>query len=78
MALNIGRLVGKARSYASQNPEKVRSGLDRAGDAVDRRTGGKHSSTVAKAKGAIGRALGTGGHDGSRGAAGGGAPRDHR
>ncbi|GAA2017096.1 antitoxin [Pseudokineococcus marinus] len=78
MALNIGRLVGKARSYASQNPDKVSSGLDRAGDAVNRRTGGKHSSTVTKAKDALGKALGTSGHGGSRGGSAGAGPRDPR
>ncbi|ROP27315.1 antitoxin [Pseudokineococcus lusitanus] len=58
MALNIGRLVGQARRFASQNPDKVTSGLDRLGDVVDRRTGGKHASQIAKAKDAASKALG--------------------
>ncbi|MEJ5945933.1 antitoxin [Pseudokineococcus basanitobsidens] len=78
MALNIGRLVGKARRYASQNPDKVGSGLDRVGDAVNRRTGGKHASAVTKAKDAASKALGTHGRQGRDGRGdveGGGAPR---
>ncbi|MEJ5913047.1 antitoxin [Pseudokineococcus sp. 1T1Z-3] len=58
MALNIGRLVGQAREYASRNPDKVTGGLDRVGDAVDRRTGGRHGSAITKAKDAASKALG--------------------
>jgi len=68
MALRIGTIVGQARRYAAKNPEKVESGLDRVGDAVNRRTGGKHEATVTKAKGAVSKALGTssGGRRGKR------------
>jgi len=59
MALPIGRIVGQARRYAAKNPERVTSGLDRVGDAVNSRTGGKHEATVTKAKDAVGKALGT-------------------
>lgn len=59
MALRIGLIVNQARRYASQNPEKVTSGLDRVGDAVNSRTGGKHEASVTKAKDAVGKALGT-------------------
>lgn len=59
MALRIGRIIGQARRYASQHPEQVESGLDRVGDAVNRRTGGKHARTVTRARDAVGKALGT-------------------
>jgi len=59
MALRITSIVGQARRYASKNPEKVTSGLDRVGDMVNQRTGGKHEASVTKAKDAVGKALGT-------------------
>lgn len=59
MASRIGFLVGQARRYAAQNPDKVESGLDRVGDAVNRRTGGKHASSVTRARDVMGKALGT-------------------
>ena len=70
MALRIGRIVGQARRYASQNPDKVEQGLDRVGDAVNRRTGGKHAGAVTKAQAAVGKALGTSRRGGGRGTTG--------
>lgn len=64
MALRMARIVGQARRYASKNPDKVTSGLDRVGDAVNSRTGGKHEASVTKAKDAVGKALGTSGRRG--------------
>lgn len=71
MALRIGRIVGQARRYASQNPDKVEQGLDRVGDAVNRRTGGKHAGAVTKARDAVGKALGTDRRGGSAAGRGG-------
>lgn len=59
----IGRLagiVGAARTYASKNPDKVNRGLDRVGDQINKRTGGKHAGAISKASNAARKALGTG------------------
>lgn len=43
-------LVGKGKDYAAQNPDKVDSYIDKAGDQVDKRTGGKFSGQVDQAQ----------------------------
>ncbi|WP_295629585.1 antitoxin [uncultured Corynebacterium sp.] len=40
----------KAKQFADDNPDKVSQGIDKAGDTVDERTGGKHSEHVDKAQ----------------------------
>ena len=37
-------LFDKARDFARGNPDKVEAALDKAGDAFDQRTGGKHAA----------------------------------
>lgn len=37
-------LFDKARDFARKNPDKVEAALDKAGDAFDQRTGGKHAA----------------------------------
>jgi len=57
-------LVGKGKDYAAQNPDKVGSAIDKAGDQVDQRTGGKYAQHVDKAQDAAKKHLGaTGGQD---------------
>jgi hypothetical protein len=52
-------LVGKGKDYAAQNPDKVGSAIDKAGDQVDRMTGGKYAQHVDKAQDAAKKHLGT-------------------
>ncbi len=35
--------LDKAKNLARKNPDKVESAIDKAGDAFDERTGGKHA-----------------------------------
>ncbi|WP_203568052.1 antitoxin [Aestuariimicrobium ganziense] len=46
---NAGEYIDKAKDYAQDNPDKTRSVIDKIEDAVDARTGGKHSGMVDKA-----------------------------
>ncbi|HBD22432.1 antitoxin [Dietzia maris] len=39
-------LFDKAKDLARKNPGKVESALEKAGDAFDKRTGGKHAQHV--------------------------------
>lgn len=41
-----------AARVAAERGDSIRTGLDKAGDAVDRRTGGKYRDQIQKAKGA--------------------------
>jgi hypothetical protein len=40
--------MDKAQDMAEQHDDKVDQGLDKAGDAVDQRTGGGHSEQIDK------------------------------
>ncbi|MFD6857108.1 antitoxin [Rhodococcus sp. NPDC060086] len=55
-------LLGKGKDYASQNPDKVQGYIDKAGDTVDGKTGGKYSQHVDKAQDAAKKHLGTSGN----------------
>ncbi|WP_084521148.1 antitoxin [Nocardia uniformis] len=46
-------LVGKGKDVAAQNAEKIESAVDKAGDMIDKKTGGKYSSQIDKGTGAI-------------------------
>lgn len=41
-------LLDKARRYAQKNPAGVERGLGKATDAINRKTGNKHASTLSK------------------------------
>ncbi|APT91537.1 hypothetical protein CSPHI_11825 [Corynebacterium sphenisci DSM 44792] len=41
--------LDKAKQFASENPDKVKQGLDKAADAVNERTGGKYADKIDKA-----------------------------
>ena len=43
-------LVGKGKEAAAKKSDKVGHVIDKAGDVVDKKTGGKHSDTISKAK----------------------------
>ena len=44
--MGIGDFVDKAKDLAADNAEKVKDGIDSAGDFVDEKTGGKFSGHV--------------------------------
>jgi hypothetical protein len=56
--MGIGDIVNKAKDLAADHPDQVDSGIDKAGDAVDGRTGGQHASQVDKAQEAVKDRLG--------------------
>lgn len=42
--------IDKAKEFAGKNPDKVKAAIDKAGDIIDERTGGKHAEHVDKAQ----------------------------
>ena len=56
--MGIGDFVDKAKDLAGQHPDQVDQGIDKAGDAVDQRTGGQHAEQVDKAQDAVRERLG--------------------
>ena len=44
----MGDFLDKAKELAEQHDDKVDEALDRGGDAVDERTGGKYSENIDK------------------------------
>ncbi|MFC3850662.1 antitoxin [Corynebacterium hansenii] len=53
-------IFDKAKQFAADNPDKVSQGIDKAGDAIDERTGGKHSEQIDKAQDAARKHLADG------------------
>ena len=51
--MSIGGFADKARDLAADHPEQVDQGIEKAGDAVDARTGGQHAEQVDKAQAAV-------------------------
>lgn len=51
--MGLGDIVNKVKDLAADHPDQVNQGIDKAGDAVDERTGGKHASQVDKAQDAV-------------------------
>ena len=56
--MGLGDIVNKAKDLAADHPDQVDQGVDKAGDAVDARTGGTHVSQVDKAQEAVKDRLG--------------------
>jgi len=56
--MGLGDIVNKAKDLAADHPDKVEQGVDKAGDAVDQRTGGQHAEQVDKAQDAVRDRLG--------------------
>ena len=56
--MGLGDIVDKAKDLAADHPDQVDQGIDKAGDAVDARTGGTHVSQVDKAQEAVKDRLG--------------------
>ncbi|SEP74085.1 antitoxin [Microlunatus flavus] len=51
--MGIGDFVDKAKDLAGQHPDQVDQGIEKAGDAVDQRTGAQHAEQVDKAQDAV-------------------------
>lgn len=51
--VDIGGLGDKAKDFAGENSDKFDQGIEKAGDAVDDRTGGEHAEHVDKAQDAL-------------------------
>ena len=51
--MDFGGLADKAKKMAEQHPDQVDQGIEKAGDAVDERTGGQHAEQVDKAQDAL-------------------------
>lgn len=43
-------IFDKAKDFAEQHPEQVHAGVDKAGDALDAKTGGKHADHIDRAQ----------------------------
>ena len=52
--------MDKAKDFADQHDEQVDQGIEKAGDQVDQRTGGKYDSQVDKAQDAAQQRTGSG------------------
>jgi hypothetical protein len=56
--VDLGGFADKAKEAAAQHPDQVQQGIDRGGDAVDRRTGDKYQAQVEQAQEKAGGLLG--------------------
>ncbi len=45
----MSSFMDKAKEFAAEHDEQVDEGIEKAGEQVDRRTGGKHTEQVDKA-----------------------------
>jgi MT0933-like antitoxin protein len=48
MGLLNKRTIAKAKALAEKNKEKIASGVDKATDVIDKKTGGKHTDKLKK------------------------------
>lgn len=55
---DFGDLIGKAKDLASQHPDQVHNGLEKAEDLIDEKLGGEHSEQVEKASDVVENFLG--------------------
>ena len=46
-------IFDKAKQFASDNPDKLDQGIEKAGDAIDGHTGGQHAEHVDKGQDAL-------------------------
>jgi len=44
--MGIGDFVDKAKDMAADNADKVKDGIEQAGDIADEKTGGKYSDKI--------------------------------
>lgn len=52
----MGDFMKKAKEFAAKNEQKIEQGVRKAGDEIDRRTGGKYNEKIDKAVGQAQRA----------------------
>ncbi|HHU44940.1 MAG TPA: antitoxin [Actinomycetales bacterium] len=50
--------IDKAKNFASKNPDKVRQAVEKVGDEIDKRTGGKYADKIDRAQEEAGKRLG--------------------
>lgn len=50
-------LVGLGKDAAAKNPDKVHEAVDKAGDFIDEKTGGKYSDQIGKGADAVKNAI---------------------
>ncbi|UYP19733.1 antitoxin [Rhodococcus sp. Z13] len=62
---SVKGLVDKGKEFAEQNPDKVEQIIEKAGDAVDEKTGGKYADQVDKVQDAARKHLGADGNTGA-------------
>lgn len=51
-------IFDKAKEFAKGNPDKVSQGLDKAGDVINQKTGGKYEDKINTAKDKVSDSLG--------------------
>lgn len=51
-------LIDKAKKFINDNPDKVRQGIDKIGDAIDQRTGGKYAGKIDRVQDEAAKRLG--------------------
>src|SRR4051794_20787148 len=51
-------LMDKVKGIVSKNSEKITTGIDKAGDVIDKKTGGKYAAKIDKAQDAAAKAVG--------------------
>jgi antitoxin protein of toxin-antitoxin system len=54
----FNELAQKAKDFARQHPDKAEQGLDKLGDIVDQKTGGKYSTQIDKGEDMLQQRLG--------------------
>ncbi|MFC3850663.1 antitoxin [Corynebacterium hansenii] len=53
-------LIDKAKDFIDKNPDKVRQGIEKAGDVIDERTGGKYADKIDRVQEEAAKRLGGG------------------
>lgn len=56
--MDVKGWIAKAKDLAGSNPDKVRTGVDKVEEIVNRKTGGKYADQIAKGAAAAENALG--------------------
>ncbi|WP_226346632.1 antitoxin [Agilicoccus flavus] len=56
--VDFNRLIGKVRRAVADNPDKVRSGLDRVEGTINSRTGNKYAGKLRQGRGGLESAIG--------------------
>ncbi|MFI0368314.1 antitoxin [Actinomadura sp. 1N219] len=60
-------IVDKVKQMLGQHPDKAREGVEKAGDKIDERTGGKYSDKIDKAQDKAGEHIDRGAEGGEQG-----------